>query len=114
MVLFFGHDNTVGSVMAALNLTNWMCLKDRFYNSDTMYNEYNCPGYPTFASNIVWELYLNDDAKNNPRWFFKIKYNDQYRDICNSGTLECEFDDMYDLLFKYYKDDADYAQICSI
>lgn len=56
IVLYSAHDTTILMLLSALNLTNLKCLQDNFNNaknsSDTCIIE-----YPTFASNIVFELW---------------------------------------------------------
>lgn len=90
MLIYMVSDNNIGAILVSLGITG-KCIHDKFYYGN--YTEYSCPGYPEFASNIIWELYSKESTEGNgsKTWYFKFKYNDKFYDICDSDSLTCDY-----------------------
>jgi len=54
------HEETILAVTAALNLINTTCMTEIYFD-DTKKDEYPLCYYPSFASNIRFELYDADE-----------------------------------------------------
>ena len=59
--MYSAHDTNVAEVMGGLNLTNYKCLMDKYFNKTT--ESLNCNNRPYFAASILIELH--SDMKNN-------------------------------------------------
>lgn len=49
MYLYSAHDTNLLAVLVGLNLTNWKCLYNQFYDIP---NQYYCLDLPSYASNL--------------------------------------------------------------
>lgn len=85
LILYSGHDTTVGPLLAALNVSDW--------------------SVPSFASHLVFELWerpssaqdtdnsKSTKSKGSSFWYVRVFLNGQLLQLpwCNSGSAECEF-----------------------
>ncbi len=112
MNLYFASDNNIGSLTHSLNITK-NCFEDKYINGKDV-SEYDCPGQPTFGSNLIWEMYSkNENETQDPNnWYFKVKYNDMYYDICGAGGFECQYPKMIELLETFMIGDSEWKKIC--
>lgn len=80
------HDTFVATLSAALNITSWECILDT-YRQDKLADdcEYD---FPAFSSNILLELHNNDG-----QYSVMVKYNGNYKVICEKEEISCEFDE---------------------
>lgn len=69
-IMYSAHDTTLLSILAGLNLTNYECLLE--YRKENKKPDLNCFSYPTYASNLFFELFQNDLTDE---YYVKIKYN---------------------------------------
>jgi hypothetical protein len=78
--MYSAHDTTMGAVWQFLNFTGWECLEAVF--NGTYKGDQCIQDYPYFASNMILELYSQDDKS----YYIQIKVNGQYMKICGEST----------------------------
>ena len=67
--MFFTKEGTISPLMTTLNLTSTDCLTQRFKNQTV--TALNCMDPPTFSSNMVFVLHVDDAFE----YFVRVKYN---------------------------------------
>lgn len=88
MKIFSAHDLTLGYLLTGLNLTSYQCIEEIFRNNHT--NALNCFNYPTYASNMLIELYFNEEIQKPE---VMIKYNGEYVNLCEKKQKTCDYDE---------------------
>ena len=72
-MLLSAHDITLLSILHGLNLMGWKCYYDQWKRGEWIENGINgCLGHPVFSSNILFELYKEDNGAQTVR----MLYND--------------------------------------
>lgn len=97
--------------LSKLGLTSVRCIYENYLNGTSFNNqtEYCLPEYPTYTSNLIFEIWQYSNKSNT----FKIRYNGYYRRIpfCD-WSMECEVDKLYSW-YDSWKDE-DYVKTCGI
>jgi acid phosphatase/lysosomal acid phosphatase/prostatic aicd phosphatase len=86
-IIFSAHDTTIQPYLAALNMTSWQCILQQIDSKAA--GTGNCvPGYPVFASQLLFELHSNiTDAGKD--FFVKAFYNGVAMNLCEREGFEC-------------------------
>jgi len=109
-VIFSAHDTTLQPFMATLNLTSWNCILDQLEGAAQ--TKENCvPGYPAFATQILFELYSNQ-TDVGAVYVVKVIYNGVEMKMCQSENTQCLFDEFNQRLSDYLLSDKDFADAC--
>lgn len=86
--LYSAHDTTVMFVIRALNLTSPECIYAKYTGDMATYKQYKyCYEYPTYASNVQFELVEKDKAH-----FVRMFYQGEVVKVCKNQSVElCPF-----------------------
>ena len=78
--------------LVRLGLTNVQCIYENYVNGSKG-SDYCITNYPTYTSQIIFEVYQYSNGTNT----FQIRYNGVYKKIpfCNY-QLECNVEKFYD------------------
>lgn len=96
-VHFAGRWKNVLSLLVAFNKTSYECLEDRFFydNRNSKFLKYdsdpNCLDVPKMASEIDFELTMNDDEENTSKrktHYVRVIYNGESLGICPQSQSE--------------------------
>lgn len=77
-----GHDTSVAPMQAALNITNFDCLYQKFKTGYS--SELNCKNYPMFSASLIFEFYSDQID------YVKVKNNGEYVYLCEKEQKYCE------------------------
>ena len=76
-----------------LNFTDYQCVIDRYFYSNT--TALNCAvAGPAFASSIIFELYEDDSEEGEEGEmlnYVRIRYNGEYMRLCEKDSTTCEY-----------------------
>lgn len=99
-IMLSAHDSTLSPFMAALNLTSWQCVYQRFKNGSL--DEFdNCvQGHPLFASQIIIELHSRK-KKGEKKFYVKILYNGEKMNLCQKKNHQCDWNEFNARLTNY-------------
>lgn len=107
-VILGAHDINLIHLMIGLNLTNAECIYSHFHQNLT--KEVNCELiYPSFASNILFELHKNDE---NHEYFVNIAVNGKYRNLCSENNINCTYKEFYQKLSDYKLPSDEFYEAC--
>lgn len=111
-IMLSAHDTTLQPFMAALNLTSWECILEQIETNE-IFEMGNCvPGYPIFASQILFELHSNTTKDGQQSYFVKVIYNGVEMKLCESEQTECSFSEFNQRINDYVLDDDSFAENC--
>ncbi|EAR98026.1 histidine phosphatase family (branch 2) protein (macronuclear) [Tetrahymena thermophila SB210] len=88
-IMLSAHDTTIAMVAQGLNLTSWQCMEQ--VKNQTFASNPSSPciyTYPGFASNIIFELYED----NNKKPYVKALYNGTAQPLCGTADTFCYLD----------------------
>lgn len=66
--MYSAHDMTLLAIMNGLNMTNFECVYDSYFNKNVSLSSkyFNCETqFPRYTANIILELYKNKTSKIN-------------------------------------------------
>ena len=105
--LFVGHDFNIMTHLLLLNLTNVDCLNKTLNEIKTE----RCPGYPAFASQLIYELSQLDE-----KYYVRTLYNGVPYKVCANSeapSFFCLIDDFIPLFEKaLIIDDTEQQSLC--
>lgn len=102
--LYSAHDTTVMFVIRALNLTSPECIYAKYTGHPDTYNTYKyCYEYPTFASNVQFELVQKDKAH-----FVRVLYQGEVVNVCQNQSVSlCPFDEFVKIRDRFHLDNME-------
>lgn len=105
LIMYSGHDTTLGYLYTALNISNYECLNELWRTNKTNY--LNCAKYPRFASNLIIELH---EEENNH--FVKIRIDGNYVYVCDKLEKDCDWEEFSSRLENFQV--KNYEQACQL
>ena len=99
-IMLSAHDSTLSPFMAALNLTSWQCVYQRFKNASLDAFDNCVQGHPLFASQIIIELH-SKEKKGEKQFHVKLLYNGEKMNLCQKKSHKCEWKE-FDARLKSY------------
>ena len=73
------------SVMNNLNISSASCIEEMYRKGST--EALNCEGSTPFASNILFELY----SDNQQDFYVKVRKNGKYVNLCDKKQTACDY-----------------------
>merc|ERR1711976_415195 len=103
----------MGTMLAAMNISNWECVLHYYMNENKTVDAYECP-YIQFATNFIVELFYDPSLDE---WLVRHTVNDKYYDQCYGQFISDDPKDEYMCRYKYYTDHlkssiGDYQEFC--
>lgn len=91
-----GHDTDILALHLALNISSYTCTEELFRKGST--SALNCEqGGNDFASNLIFELYTDDNIFFN----VKVRSNGKYVKLCNKNSEVCDYYTFKNMIKKY-------------
>ncbi|CAK83637.1 unnamed protein product (macronuclear) [Paramecium tetraurelia] len=86
-IIYSAHDINVQLIASALNFTSAECMAQVYLGQEV--SNKNCIyTYPGFASNIIWELWEEEQTHDH---YIKVLYNGTEMNICNTDSKKCSY-----------------------
>lgn len=99
-IVLGAHDINLIHLMIGLNFTSSECIYDYYINNST--NNPNCEiFYPSFASNIIFELHQDNQTNEH---YVKIAYDGKYKTLCLKNSSNCSYSEFNKRLSDYKLD----------
>jgi len=88
--LYGAHDYNIYAILAAFGIVTDDCLMSNFYSYQST-GTYLYPAcvFPTFASNLIFELY----TENQVTPYVRVLYNNIWIKLCQNNSRDCNYDE---------------------